>query len=140
MPLVTRKLASSEQAWEQTTSCKFLSKNAHRTPHHNPPWLPAVTVRPSALCDVISAVEEFMLAVRHQQNPKGLQRYDIIYCVSRQEWTTREECSWSHAWQRFKRSKGVNLNGTLERKIMPKHKHCISALLPTCWLLGGLGC
>jgi hypothetical protein len=25
---------------------------------------------------------------------------------------TREECHWSHAWQRFKRSNGVKLNGT----------------------------
>ncbi len=33
---------------------------------------------------------------------------------------TREECHWSHAWQRFKRSKGVKLNGILECKFMSK--------------------
>jgi hypothetical protein len=27
---------------------------------------------------------------------------------------TREECHWSHPWRRFKRGKGVKLNGILE--------------------------
>jgi hypothetical protein len=32
----------------------------------------------------------------------------------------REEFYWSHAWQRFKRSKGVKLNGILECKCLSK--------------------
>jgi hypothetical protein len=30
----------------------------------------------------------------------------------------REECHWSHAWQRFKRSNGVKFNGTLEHEFL----------------------
>jgi hypothetical protein len=38
---------------------------------------------------------------------------------------TREEWHWSHAWQRFKRSKGVKLNGTTpwEGKFLSKTAH-----------------
>jgi hypothetical protein len=38
----------------------------------------------------------------------------------------REECYWSYAWQRFKQSKGVKLDGILERKSLPKNAHCTS--------------
>jgi hypothetical protein len=34
---------------------------------------------------------------------------------------TREECHWSHAWQRFKRSTGVKLNGIIECKFLSKN-------------------
>jgi hypothetical protein len=33
---------------------------------------------------------------------------------------TREEWHWSHAWQRFKRCKGVKLNGILECKCLSR--------------------
>jgi hypothetical protein len=33
---------------------------------------------------------------------------------------TREECHWSHALQRFKRSKGVGTNGILAYKFLSK--------------------
>jgi hypothetical protein len=36
---------------------------------------------------------------------------------------TREERHWSHAWQRFMRSKGVKLNDILERKSLSKNAH-----------------
>jgi hypothetical protein len=33
---------------------------------------------------------------------------------------TREECYWSHAWLRFKRSKGVGSNDIIECKFLSK--------------------
>jgi hypothetical protein len=35
----------------------------------------------------------------------------------------QEDWHWSDAWQRFKRSKGVKLNGILERNFLPKNEH-----------------
>jgi hypothetical protein len=41
---------------------------------------------------------------------------------------TREECQLvTHAWQRFKRSKGVKLNGILECKFLSKNGHRTNA-------------
>jgi hypothetical protein len=37
---------------------------------------------------------------------------------------TREECQWSRAWQRFKRSKGVKPNGT------PRVKNAVEKRAP----------
>jgi hypothetical protein len=42
---------------------------------------------------------------------------------------TREECHWSHAWQRFKRSKGVKLNGIPECEFLPKTGTVLYSLL-----------
>jgi hypothetical protein len=55
----------------------------------------------------------------------ALQCLDAIYSVNRQEAVnTREECHWSHACKSFKRRrKGVNLNGILEYKLLPKNAH-----------------
>jgi hypothetical protein len=54
-----------------------------------------------------------------------LQCLDAIYSEPvRGSGHTREECHWSHAWQRFKRrNKGVNPNGILERKFLPENGH-----------------
>jgi hypothetical protein len=42
----------------------------------------------------------------------------------------REECHWSHEWQRFKRSKSVKLNGILECKFLSKKRApCVDNLL-----------
>jgi hypothetical protein len=40
---------------------------------------------------------------------------------------TRDGWHWPHAWQRFKRSKGVKLNGILECKFLSEHVHRASA-------------
>jgi hypothetical protein len=53
----------------------------------------------------------------------------------------RGECHWSHAWQHFKRSKGVTLHGILECKILcrkPEH-HTPHRGGPGLRLLGGGG-
>jgi hypothetical protein len=39
----------------------------------------------------------------------GKTEFTVLAC---KKVDAREECHWSHAWQRFKRSKGVKLNST----------------------------
>jgi hypothetical protein len=43
---------------------------------------------------------------------------------------TREECHWSHAWQRFKQSKGVKLIGILECKFIVRERELYSSRNP----------
>jgi hypothetical protein len=41
---------------------------------------------------------------------------------------TRDECYWSHAWQRFKLFKGVKLNGIVSCKFLSEKSHRTSLL------------
>jgi hypothetical protein len=93
------------------------------------------------LCDVISAVAEFMVSIA-PLNPlpvavpgMHLQRCDAIHggsgvtqfmVAAARAVNTREACYWSHAWQRFKRSKGVKLNGILESATFWSKTHTIA--------------
>jgi hypothetical protein len=50
--------------------------------------------------------------------------FDAIYGYQPvREVNTQVECHWSHAWQRFKRSKGMKPNGILECGFLPKNAH-----------------
>jgi hypothetical protein len=47
----------------------------------------------------------------------------MIFTTSTGKEHSREECLWAHAWQRFKQSKGVKLNGILECKPLSENAH-----------------
>jgi hypothetical protein len=60
---------------------------------------------PSALCDAIGAVAEFMVSA--VQLDQLLNRFGQSNGGNaKRQWTPREACYWSHAaWQRYKRTK-----------------------------------
>jgi hypothetical protein len=72
-----------------------------------------------------NGVTEFMVRgvvlVKREQWPSEIGRN--LQCELVKGVNTREECHWSHAWQRFKRSKGVKLNGILECNFLSKNAH-----------------
>ena len=68
---------------------------------------------PSVLCDVTIGVAEFMVSTEppNRASPSVFGRN--LQCEPARQANTRDACHWSHAWQRFKRSKGgVKLNAT----------------------------
>jgi hypothetical protein len=116
--------------------CKFLSKT--RTVHSRARWALAtdscgnlapcktmaplsfhfsqlVWCLPSVLCDVISAVAEFMVSITGPRPSLPSALRHNLQCQLARGVNTREECHWPHTWPRFTRSKGVNPNGILER-------------------------
>jgi hypothetical protein len=69
---------------------------------------------PSAVCDVINVVADSWLECKNIWS--NLSHLYGIHSSNRKESGLPRGMSWSHAWQRFTRSKGVKLNGTLECK------------------------
>ena len=94
--------ASSEQAWEPmaSSSTKFCRKK--RTVHHHAQQ----EIGPSCT-STFSVWTEYTV-------PAGKRAI------------TQQEYHWSHAWQRFKRSKGVKLNDILEGKSWRKSRNAPS--------------
>jgi hypothetical protein len=126
--------------------CKTLFENSHRTNAgvfvcHQPRVCFAVLDQ----CSVVVQTSEQQKISTHCVNPFWIQRLaadlqDLgrnLQCEPVRRVYTREDCHWSHAWQHFKRIKGVKLNGILECKFMSKNAHrtCTNCCLPSTVLL-----
>jgi hypothetical protein len=102
MPLGTRMFASKEHVWDPMASSRANVCSKTRTVR----WF---------------LLQRFQIKHSFERSHEGNNKHEIvrlrcldaIYSVTRcEEWIPREECYWSYAWQRFKRSKGVELNDT----------------------------